>query len=83
MVINLFIHIKTNYDIKFRGLISIALFMVRVELGSDSPTLKNNYTKFGASVCFVPISSKLTTKQLDYYNFLTSWITSYLMYVHV
>ena len=69
--INLFIHIKTKYDIKFRGLIEIALFMVRVEKGDDSPTkitlytLKNNCTMFGALVRFVSISSKFTTKQLD------------------
>ena len=65
-------HIKSNYDIKFRGIIVIALFMVRVELGGGSPSkitlyrLKNNCTKFGAFVCFVPISSKFTTKQPDY-----------------
>ena len=29
---------KTNYDIKFRGLIVIALFMVRMELGDGSPS---------------------------------------------
>ena len=37
-VINLFM-IKANYDIKFRGLIVIPLFMVRVE----SPPLKSLY----------------------------------------
>ena len=68
----MFIHIKTNYDIKCRGLIVIALFMLRVELGGGSPfkitlyTLKNNCTKFGAFVHLVPIFSKFTTKQLDY-----------------
>ena len=46
--------------------------MVRVELGGGYPSkitlyiLKNNYTKFGAFVRFVPISSKLTIKQPDY-----------------
>ena len=66
---DLFIHIKTNYDIKFRDLVVIALFMVRVELGGGSPgfkitfyTLKNNCTKFGAFVRFVLISSKFTSK---------------------
>ena len=60
---------KKNYDIKFRGLIVIALFMVRVELGGGSRSkitlyrLKNNCAKFGAFVRFVPISSKFTTKQ--------------------
>ena len=28
--------------------------------------LKNNCTKFGGFVCFVPISSKFTAMQLDY-----------------
>ena len=65
------IHIKANYDSKFRGLIVIALNMVRVELGGGSPSkitlyiLKNNCTKFGAFVRLVPISSKFTTKQPD------------------
>ena len=65
---NQFIHAyKSNCDIKFRVLILIALFTVRIELGGGSPskitlyTLKNNCTKFGAFVHFVPISSKLTT----------------------
>ena len=46
--------------------------MVRVVLGDGSPSritlfiLKNNCTKFGAFVCFVPKSSKFTTKQPDY-----------------
>ena len=45
-------------------------FMVRVVLGDGSPSkitsyiLKNNCTKFGTFVRFV--SSKFTTKQLDY-----------------
>ena len=34
----MFIHIKTNYDIKFSGLIVITLFMVRVELGGGCPS---------------------------------------------
>ena len=68
----MFIHIKTNYDIEFRGLIGIPLFMARVELGGGSPSkitlygLKNNCTKFGAFVRLVPISSKFTAKQPDY-----------------
>ena len=51
---------KTNYDIKFRGLIVIALFMVRVELGDGYPskitlyTLKINCTKFGALSALSP-----------------------------
>ena len=52
--------------------------MVRVVLGDNSPQkslysyiLKNNCTKFGAFVCFVPISSKFTTKQLDYRQLAT------------
>ena len=72
----MFIHIKTNYDIKFRDLIVVALFMVRAVLGDGSPskitlyTVKNNCTKFDAFVHFVPISSKSTTKQPDYYTSL-------------
>ena len=30
--------------------------------------IRNNYTKFGAFVHFVPKSSKFTTKQSDYYH---------------
>ena len=46
-------------------------FMVRVVLGDGSPSKihlylpKNNCTKLGAFVRFVPISSKFTTKQLN------------------
>ena len=31
--------------------------------------LRSNCTKFGAFVCSVPISSKITTKQLDYLSY--------------
>ena len=53
-------------------------FMVRVVLGDGSPSkitsyiLKNNCTKFGTFVRFVPLSSKFTTKQLDYYTALAN-----------
>ena len=42
--------------------------------------LKNNCTctKFGAFVCFAPISSKFTTKQLDNNNYYNNIIQLYL-----
>ena len=64
---------ETKYHIKLRSLNVDSLFYapvgVRRVLGDGCPSeitlyiLRSNCTKFGA---FVPISSKITTKQLDY-----------------
>ena len=69
-------HKETNYPIKLRNLNVYSLFNapvgVRGVLGDGYPSevtlyiLRSNCTKFGAFVCSVPISSKITTKQLDY-----------------
>ena len=70
------LHKETNHHIKLRSLNVDSSFYapvgVRGVLGDGYPSevtlyiLRSNCTKFGAFVRSVPISSKITTKQLDY-----------------